>query len=522
MRGVFLGVLLLAACDSGRKDPADPAADPRLARARALLAEAGYPDGKGLPPLELLYNDDEGHRRIAAALQQRWRKTLGVEVVLRNAEWRVYLDDMSKLRFQMIRRGWIADFRDPTTFLEVFTTHSDNNNTGWSHKDFDHLIEEAEKQADRAKRYELLRKAEAILLDESPALPIYFYVNQNCWPDKVEGLHPTPLDVHPLREVFIPGKDTFVVNNAAEPQSLDPGLARGQPEHRITLALFEGLTTYDPKTLDPVPGMAERWTVSEDKRTYTFHLRDAAWSDGRKVAADDFVGSWLRVLDPKTPTDYAHILFYIKGAKDYRLGKGPREAVGVRALDERTLEVKLENPIPFFLELCAFFTFAPVRKDVLEKHGDAWTRPGNMVSNGPFRLQSWKPNDSIVVEKNPAYWNAAAVRQPRIKFLPLNNRATAWNLYEQGEIDMVTTLPLDLIDQIVQRPDYRGTPYLAVYYYAFNVTHGPLKDKRVRKALSLAVDREQITGKITRRGDRPAYAFTPPFFDGYASPRLDE
>ncbi len=513
----------LAACDA-RKDPApaDPAQAARLKKARELLAEAGFPGGKGLPRLELLYNDDEGHKRVAATLQEQWRKNLGVDVELRNSEWRVYLDDMSKMRFQMIRRGWIADYKDPTTFIEVFGSHSGNSNTGWSNAEFDRLVEEAEKQADRAKRYELLKQAEAILCDEVPAIPLYFYVNQNCWPDTVKGMHSTLLDVHPLAGVHIEGKDTLVINNGTEPQSLDPGLARGQPEHRITLALFEGLTTYDPKTLEPRPGVAERWEVSEDKKKYVFHLRDCTWSDGRKLTARDFVDSWLRVLDPATPTDYAHALFYIRGAKDFNLKKGPREGVAVRARDERTLEVELVNPIPFFLELCAFFTFAPVRMDLIAKFGTDWTRPANIASNGPFKLKSWKPTEAVVVEKNPAYWNAAQVRQPFVRFVPITNRATAWNLYTKGEIDIATTIPLDIVDQVVKRPDYRGGAYLAVYYYALNVTHGPLKDKRVRKALALAVDRDVLTSRITRKGEVPAFHITPPYFEGYTSPRIDD
>jgi ABC-type oligopeptide transport system substrate-binding subunit len=525
--GLLFLALAAASCDSGKDvsrpaTPVDPAQAARAAAARRLLAEAGYPDGKGFPKLEVLYNDDEGHKRIGAYLQEEWRKTLGVDVQLRNTEWRVYLDDMSQMRFQMIRRGWIADYKDPNTFIEVFSSHSGNNNSGWTHPDFDRLVEEAEREPDPAKRFELLRRAEAILVDEVPAIPLYFYVNQNCWPDRVKGMHSTLLDIHPLAGVHVEGKDTLVINNSAEPQSLDPGLARGQPEHRITLALFEGLTTYDPETLEARPGVAERWEISEDRKTYRFHLRDCEWSDGRKVVAQDFVYSWLRVLDPATPTDYAHILHYVKGAKEYNLKKGPAEGVAVKAIDDRTLEVGLAHPVPYFLELCAFFSYAPVRRDLIETHGKDWTRPGTLASNGPFKLASWKPTEAIVVERNPAYWNAAAVKQPFIRFLPINNRSTAWNLYEKGEIDVVTTIPLDLVDAIVKRPDYRGGAYLAIYYYGFNVAHGPLKDKRVRKALALAVDRERLVSRITRRGEKPAYHFTPPYFEGYRSPRIDE
>ena len=514
---------VVATSDGDRKsqEPMTPAE--RLARAKKLLADAGYPEGKGFPKLEVLYNTDEGHKKIAAAIQQMWRKNLGIEVELRNTEWKVYLDDMSKLRYQIIRRGWIGDYRDPYTFIELFTSQCGNNNTGWSNPDYDRLVKSAASEPDAKKRLDLLRRAERILVDDVPAIPLYFYVSSDCWKENVKGLFPNIQDIHPLKGVSVEGRDTLVMNNATEVQTLDPGLARGQPEHRITLAIFEGLTVYDPKTSEPRPGVAERWESSPDGRKYTFHLRDCEWTDGRKVTAQDFVYAWTRVLDPATPTDYAHLLYFVKGAEAFNLKKAAdRSTVGIRAIDDRTLEVDLENPCPFFPELCAFFTYCPVRKDVLEKHGGDWTRPENMVSNGPFKLVDWKPTDSITVEKNPKYWDASKVQLGRVKFLPIENRNTAWNVYKEGKCDWVTTLPLEIIDEIVKRPDYHGDTFLATYYYSFNVTEGALKDKRVRKALALALDRETIVSKITKQGQKPAYHITPPIFEAYKSPRLDE
>lgn len=509
--------------DGDRKDAGTLAPAERLARARKLLAEAGFPDGKGFPKLEILYNTDEGHKKIAAAIQQMWRKALGIEVELRNTEWKVYLDDMSKLRYTIMRRGWIGDYRDPNTFIELFTSHSGNNNTGWSNAAYDARVKQAAGEPDARKRLDHLRAAEKILMDELPIIPLYFYVSSDCWKENVRGFHSNIQDIHPLKEAWVEGRDTLVMNNATEVQTLDPGLARGQPEHRITLSIFEGLTVYDPRTLEPRPGVAERWEVSPDGKTYTFRLRDCEWSDGKKVTAADFAFAWTRILDPATPTDYAHLLYSIKGAEAFNLKKNPdRSSVGVRAKDDRTLEVELEHPVPFFPELCAFFTYCPVRKDVIEKHGGNWTRPENIVSNGPFKLSSWKPTDSITVEKNPKYWDAAKVRLAKVKFLPIENRATAWNLYKEGQCDWVTTLPLELIDEIIKRPDYHGDTFLATYYYSFNVTEGVLKDKRVRRALALAVDRETIVSKITKQGQKPAYHVTPPIFDAYKSPRLDE
>jgi ABC-type oligopeptide transport system substrate-binding subunit len=523
-------LLALAGCDAkpaagpapGPDAAADPAQAARVAEARRLLAEAGFPGGKGLPKIELLYNEDEGHKRIAAAVQQMWRQHLGLQIELANREWKVYLEDMSKLRYQIMRRGWIGDYRDPMTFIELMTSWSGNNNTGWANAEYDALVKKASAEADAAKRLDLLRRAEAILVDECPILPLYFYVSSNAWRDAVKGMHPNIQDTHPLHEVYVEGKDELVINNATDVQTLDPGLARGQPEHRVILSIFEGLTTYDPKTCEARPGAAETWDVSPDGLTYTFHLRDAKWSDGKPVTAHDFVYAWTRVLNPATPTDYSHLLYFVKGAEAYHTKKAAGPAsVAVRAKDDRTLVVELEHPTPFFPEVCAFYVAAPVRKDVIEKHGVSWTKPENVVGNGPYRLLSWKIGDAIVVGKSDTYWGVARVRQPRIKFLPIQDRATAWRLYEEGKIDVVTTLPLEIIGDIVKRPDYRGGTYLATYYYSFNTTHPVLKDKRIRKALALAVDRAIITSKITRQGQTPAYHLVPPIFDAYKSPRLD-
>lgn len=520
--------LLTTSCDSKKEPgagapPSSAATIDRVAWAKQLLAQAGFPDGKGFPKLEVLYNTDEGHKRIAAYLQQEWRKKLGIEVDLRNTEWKVYLDDMSKLRYQIMRRGWIGDYRDPLTFIELFTSHSGNNNTGWSNAEYDQLVKSAGAEADPKKRLEFLRRAEKILMEEMPAIPLYFYVSQDCWKESIQGIWQNIQDIHPWKEVTIEGKDTLIVNNATEVQTLDPGLARGQPEHRVTLALFEGLTSYDPKTLDPRPGVAEKWDVSPDGKTYTFHLRDCQWSDGKKVVAGDFVYAWTRILDPATPSDYGHLFFFIKGAEAFNQKKNSdRASVGVRAKDDRTLEVELDHPVPFFPELCAFFVYNPVRKDVIEKFGTQWTRPENMVVNGPFKLAEWKPTDSLTVVPNPKYWDASKVKLPKLKFLPIEDRKTAWNLYLKGECDWVTTIPIDQIEEIIKRPDYRGDTFLSTYYYSFNVTHGPLKDKRVRKALALAIDRETLVSKITKQGQKPAYHITPPIFEAYKSPRLDD
>ncbi|MFQ5898641.1 MAG: ABC transporter substrate-binding protein [Candidatus Methylomirabilia bacterium] len=523
------------ACDSGSSS-ADSAAgegaaatdrgiliqDP-IAEAKRLLAEAGYPDGKGFPEVEILYNTSEAHKKIAAAIQFMWKKRLGIKVELRNTEWKTYLDRLSKLDYQVARRGWIGDYNDPNTFLEMFTQHSGNNNTGWASKEFDELLARANAERDPEKRRELLERAEEILMAELPVIPIYFYVTQEMYREYVKGWYQNVQAIHPLKHAYRDDGKTLIINNHTEIQTLDPGIARGVPEHRIQIGLYEGLLSYDPKTTRPVPGVAEKWEISKDGKTYTFHLRDAKWSDGKAVTAYDFEYAWKRVLDPATASDYAHQLYYIKGAKEYNTGEsGNPDTVAVTAKDDKTLVVELENPTPFFLDLMPFFTYYPVRKDVVEQHGNRWTLPEHHVGNGPFRLKEWVTNDYLLLEKNPNYWDAGNVKQQEIKFLPTQNVTTAFNLYDTQACDIITAVPLEFIEQLITRRDFHSTTYLGTYFYSFNVRKKPFDDRGVRKALALALDRRIIVEKITKGGQKPAYHYVPPVFPDFRHARFDE
>jgi oligopeptide transport system substrate-binding protein len=311
-------------------------------------------------------------------------------------------------------------------------------------------------------------------------------------------------------------EQVFRINNTAEPESLDPGVVTGVPEHRILSNLFEGLTTTDPRDLSPQPGMAASWTVSQDGLTYTFKLREARWTDGKPVTAHDFVYAWERVLNPKMGAKYAQQLFYLKNGEDYNKGRiTDFGQVGARALDERTLQVTLRCPTAYFLDLTSFYTLFPVPRWAIETHGKDWVKPGKIVSNGPFRLVSWVPQKELVLEKNPQHWDATTVKLRKVEFIPTDDINTAYKQFLAGESEWIPTVPPAQLDAARSRPEFYVSAYLGTYYFRFNVTRPPQNDLRVRKALSMAVDRESLTKFVTKAGEIPSSTFVPASMRGY-------
>jgi oligopeptide transport system substrate-binding protein len=309
--------------------------------------------------------------------------------------------------------------------------------------------------------------------------------------------------------------NVFTLNNTSEPETLDPALMTGLPDLTIADGLFEGLVTLHPRTLHPQPGIADTWDVSPDGLTYAFHLRPARWSNGEPLTAADFVYSWQRVLDRKTASQYAYQLFYVKGARDFNAGRlDDFSQVGVKALDEHTLRVELTKPTPYFLELCAFATLSPVHRKTIETHGDKWTRPGHLVGSGPFTLAEWKPQQHVLLKKNPHYWDAANVKLDAVRLLAIVDPETAFKSYEYGDTDWLRAVPRPRLPQLRKRPDFRSDVGFGIHFYRFNVTRKPFDDVRVRMAFNLAIDKRQLC-ELLEGGEQPARSFVPPGTNGY-------
>ena len=316
------------------------------------------------------------------------------------------------------------------------------------------------------------------------------------------------------------GPKMLRVGNGTEPQDLDPHVVTGVPEHKIITALLEGLVTYGPDG-GLAPGMADRWEISDDGLSYTFHLRgNAMWSNGEPLTSQDFVSSFKRILSPSLGAEYAYKLFHLVNAEEFNTGNlTDFSKVGAQAVDAHTLKLTLKHRTPFLLESLLHYAWFPVHIPTLEKFGppdrkgNAWTRPGNYVGNGPFTLVEWSPNQKITVTRSRTYWDHAHVPLDGIEFYAIDSAETEERLFRTGRLDYCNTLPLSKTETYRREhtDTYHQEPYYGVYYYRLNVTRKPLDDRRVRRALALAIDRDSIIQNILRDGGQsPARNFTPP------------
>ncbi|WP_419205891.1 ABC transporter substrate-binding protein [Photobacterium leiognathi] len=307
-------------------------------------------------------------------------------------------------------------------------------------------------------------------------------------------------------------KQELVRGNGTEPESLDPQKVSGVPESNVIRDLLEGLVNQDSKG-NLVPGAAKSWET-EDYKTWTFHIRDdAKWSNGDPVTAEDFVYTWRRLADPKTASPYASYIQMttMANAEDIIAGKKAPETLGVEAIDSKTLKVTLDKPVSYFASMLVHTSMKPVNQKVVEKFGDEWTKVGNYVSNGAFKLDTWVVNERIVLARNENYWDNKNTVINQVTFLPIENQVAAMNRFLAGELDMTYEMPNEHFKRLQKEysQDVKVTPYLCSYYYEFNMTRKPFDDANVRKALSYAIDRDVLAKFIVGKGETPAYNFTP-------------
>lgn len=306
-------------------------------------------------------------------------------------------------------------------------------------------------------------------------------------------------------------ESTVTRNNVTEPQSLDPHQITGVPEINIVRDLLEGLVETDEKGA-VAPAAAASWS-SSDNKVWVFKLRpDAKWSNGDAVTADDFVYSWRRLVNPETASQYASYLQAAKVANidDILAGKKSPDTLGVKALDPHTLEVTLTAAVPYFPQMLYHAATKPVHRATVEQHGIKWTQPEHFVGNGPYLMKKWVVNERIELEKNPQYRDAGNVNINKVVFLPIGSQTDDVARYEAGEVDITDALPPEMYGKLQEKypNELKRSPYLCTYYFEINNQKAPFDDVRVRKALSLALDRDTIAAKVLGRGEEPAYNLT--------------
>lgn len=302
--------------------------------------------------------------------------------------------------------------------------------------------------------------------------------------------------------------------NGGEPATLDPHFASGTWENNIIGDMFLGLTTEDSKGR-LIPGLAKSWDISEDGLTYTFYIRDALWSDGKEITADDFVYSFKRILKPETAAKYSFMLHPIKGAVEYNKGEAGENILAVKAPNKDTFQVTLKSPTPYFLDSLTHYTGWAVPKHAIEKHGEAWTRVNNIVVSGAFILKAWVPNSKITLVKNARFFDAENVALDGVEFFPIEKYTAELKRWEAGELHTTHEIPAGMTKTLKEK--YANqlliSPRLGTYYYSIN--HKAISDSRIHEAMSLAVDREIITDKITGSGEVPAYSWVAPGANNY-------
>ncbi len=310
------------------------------------------------------------------------------------------------------------------------------------------------------------------------------------------------------------------IGNGAEPRDLDPTIANSLTESCILVALYEGLVNYSADARGILPGAAERWEVSPDGKVYTFHLRPGLkWSNGDPLTSEDFLYSFRRLLEPSLGAENANYLDPVVGALDFREGRSHDPAtVGLRAPDPQTFEITVKTRVPYFLGLLVNSPFHPLHRASIDKldgrlhRGGAWTRPGNLITNGPFRLKEWRVNDALIVEKNPNYRDAAHVRLKEIVFHPIDNLDTEERNFRGGLLHITRNVPVVKLDDYRKQksPFLKADPLVQTKYMTFNATKPPFNDQRVREAFAWTVDRAALVAQVIRDGSRPADSLTVP------------
>ncbi|MGI2335446.1 MAG: ABC transporter substrate-binding protein [Dehalogenimonas sp.] len=481
-----------------------------------------------LPELRFQYANTGSNPQLAEFLQEQLRVNLGVTLVLEPMESKAFSQMVNEEKHTWAFFGWGADYPDPDNWLpEIFGTGGGVNHNLYSDPAFDALATQAMKELDNAKRLEMWADAQEMVVDAAPMVFLFnrerfVLVNPN-----VQGLLTTGMDGQIAGDQFYynvstPSK-TLTVNLAGEPAQIDPNFASWAAERSVISQVFEGLLGFNqdlslkPAVAAEIPSLTNGG-ISADGKTYTFKINpNATWADGVKVTANDFEYSIKRMLNPDEAAEYASFYYDIVGAEAYNSGTGTKDAVGVKALDASTLEIKLQDPRPTFLSIMALWPAYPLREDIIATYGTQWTEAGNYMGNGPFMLSEWEHQDHMTFIPNPNYWGTAP-KLTKITFKMITDTNAALAAYKNNELDITAppagTELATLADPVYGKQVVRYNE-LVTFSLQFNMTAAPFDNKLIRQALSCAIDRSAYIDQIRGGVGTVALSWIPPGMPGY-------
>jgi oligopeptide transport system substrate-binding protein len=464
--------------------------------------------------ITLLSGDTTTAKQHAAAIQEMWRQNLGIEVTVDSLPFTARLQKMTDKDFQVVYAGWGPDYNDPMTFLDMFVTGGGNNHTSYSSVEYDQLIDKAKKEPDKTKRMGYLIDAEKLLMKDLPIAPIYFRNIDWIKVDDLTGVVRRAVGGDPDFYWAQTTDNKIQWNLTTEPPELDPQISTDTVSFQILGGVMEGLYRVG-KDGKAIPGMASKYDLSADGKTYTFTIRDGVkWSNGDPVTADDFLYGIQRALDPKTASQYAYILYDIKGAQAINEGKAEMSTLGA-TVDGNKIIITLNTPVPYFLDITAFGTMMPCNKAFFESTEGKYCAEANlMLYNGPWKITTWNHEEKIILEKNDMYWNKDQIKINTIEGFMIADANTSMNMFYNKELDMVG-VPGSKRDEVISKGyDILNFSDGSAWYFEFNLTDPWMKNIKIRQALSEAIDRAAFCKDIIKNSSTPALALVPPEMPG--------
>ena len=437
-----------------------------LTEAKALLKEAGFPDGKNFPELELSYATNTTHQQIAEAIQAMWKETLGITIRLTSMEWNAFMEYMQGGEAHLSSAVWVADYADASSFFDMFVSDSGYNAGKYLNPDYDSLVRQAKFLADGAERARLYHEAEEILMQDMGMIPVVFYADDVLIQTEYSGYGLAPTGNKYLWAV---NQTDTTVCVGPQPSTLDPNLNASVDGMIYITHLFEGL--FRPN-IDGTFELGQAAEVKKEGNTYTIILRDDIfWSDGEPVTAFDFEYSWKRLCNPTTAAPFSYIgADFFANGWDVLMASEEPEALSVRALDDKTLEFEAAAEFSFDDEMLSFPNLMPLRRDIVEKSPEGWSaNPETLIGNGRYRIESFLNEDRIVIRKNEDYWDAASTNAERITFKLMSDDNAILAAFKNKELDLADSFPSNERSALESTEEFHQIGNLGLYYLIINM-----------------------------------------------------